>query len=74
MDILASDWSLSSVIGTTGTGKSSTISLVTGQLGVRVSSSAESVTRQCEVSGEMTNQRVCISQSEASMSTIRGQY
>ena len=38
-----------SVIGTTGTGKSSTISQVTGH-SVRVSISAESVTRQCEVS------------------------
>jgi len=36
------------VIGTTGTGKSSTIRQVTGHT-VRVSSSAESVTRQCEV-------------------------
>ncbi len=37
------------VVGTTGTGKSSTIAKYTGQSGVRVSSRPESQTRHCEV-------------------------
>ena len=48
-----------SVIGTTGTGKSSTIRQVTGHT-VRVSSSAESVTRQCEVSGDQSEANIVV--------------